>query len=205
MPYIHRDQRNRTLTNATDCLATKSFPFQPAAQNNGYPTPPSSLPSLQSTPETHTTSTFTDTSGNTALHLAASKGHMGIVQLLLDTGIPINAPNKDMSTSLHIAVAANNLSMAGLLLEKGATPENKNALGQTALHLAVEKGDVGLVSLVLDYLNGSEEVDARDCLGQTALHRAVAMGWEEVVRVMLLRGVNSQAKVGGGKQQPMMA
>ena len=84
--------------------------------------------------------------------------------------------------------------MAGLLLEKGASPDTKNGLGQNALHLAVEKGNLGLVGLVLDYAG---DVDARDCLGQTAFHRAVAMGWEEIVRLMLLRGVNSQAKVGG--------
>lgn len=166
--------------------------------NNGYPTPPSSLhsQSLQSTPETHTPSTFTDHSGNTALHLAAEKGHMGIVQLLLDTGIDINAANKDAQTCLHIAVSQNNTSMASLLLEKGASAEKKNGLGQNALHLAVEKGNVALVGLVLDFMMAGEH-DARDCLGQTAFHRAVAMGWEEIVRLMLLRGVNSQAKVGG--------
>lgn len=178
-------------------LPRKSFPYHQAAQNNGYPTPPPSLHShngsLQSTPESLASSTFTDISGNTALHLAAEKGHMGIVQLLLDTGIDINAANKDSSTCLHIAVAQDNVAMAGLLMEKGALADAKNGLGQNALHIAVEKGNTALVGLVLDY---ARDVDARDCLGQTAFHRAVAMGWEEIVRLMLLRGVNSQAKVG---------
>lgn len=193
---------------AASPLPTKSFPFQTAAQNNGYPTPPSSLhshnSSLQSTPESIASGTFTDISGNTALHLAAEKGHMGIVQLLLDTGIDINAANKDSQTCLHIAVAQDNVAMAGLLMEKGALADAKNGLGQNALHIAVEKGNTALVGLVLDY---ATDVDARDCLGQTAFHRAVAMGWEEIVRLMLLRGVNSQAKVGGlaGAGQQMMS
>lgn len=208
MSLLHHGSENWVLTDTKDALPSKDFPYQTAAQNNGYPTPPSSLHShknsLQSSPESLASSTFTrtDISGNTALHLAAEKGHIGIVQLLLDSGIDINAANKDSQTCLHIAVAQDNLSMAGLLLEKGAVADAKNDLGQNALHLAVEKGNTALVGLVLDY---AKDFTARDCLGQTAFHRAVAMGWEEIVRVMLLR-VNSQAKVGGvvGAGQQMM-
>jgi hypothetical protein len=205
--YPHSEGFHLIMKTAASPLPTKSFPFPTAAQSNGYPTPPSSLhshnSSLQSTPESLPSSTFTDISGNTALHLAAEKGHMGIVQLLLDTGIDINAANKDSQTCLHIAVAQDNVAMAGLLMEKGALADAKNGLGQSALHIAVEKGNTALVGLVLDY---ASDVDARDCLGQTAFHRAVAMGWEEIVRLMLLRGVNSQAKVGGlvGAGQQLM-
>lgn len=45
-------------------------------------------------------------------------------------------------------------------------------------------------------MNYMVDPDSRDGCGKTALHRAVARGQEDIVREMLLKGVNSQAKVG---------
>jgi ankyrin repeat protein len=136
--------------------------------------------------------------GNTALHLAAQKGHLQIVRLLLETGVDANALNEDGMSPLHISIVANNVPIAQYLLEHGASSSVTNNTGQNTLHLAVETEDVNMVRMLLEYVT---DPDARDGDGKTAFHRAVAKGQEEIVRTMLMKGVNSQAKVGA--QTPM--
>lgn len=59
-------------------------------------------------------------SGLTPLHMAAAKGHIGVVRALLDVGADINATCNGNWTPLHKAAKNNHRVLFNLLLEKGA-------------------------------------------------------------------------------------
>ena len=54
------------------------------------------------------------------LHLAARQGHESVVQLLLNRGASIDAPDKDNETPLHMAARQGHEPVARLLLDQGA-------------------------------------------------------------------------------------
>ncbi|KAI4724572.1 hypothetical protein E4T49_07715 [Aureobasidium sp. EXF-10728] len=131
--------------------------------------------------------------GNTALHIAVRNRHHSIIRLLVETGTDINSPNHQQMTALQIAISSANTSTAQFLLELGADVTGTTASGETALHLAARIGDVAMVESLLQRC---VSINVRNHCGETALHAAVTAGHEDVVRVMLAHGVDSQAKVG---------
>ncbi|KAJ8559107.1 hypothetical protein ON010_g8342 [Phytophthora cinnamomi] len=75
--------------------------------------------------------------GSTALHLAAEKGHVAVVQLLLAGGSDPNATiQRDGSTALHKAAFMNQTAVVWLLLRSGADPQVKDDKGLTAVDQA---------------------------------------------------------------------
>ena len=131
--------------------------------------------------------------GNNALHIAVRNGHHSIIRLLVETGTDVNSQNSQQMTALQIAISSANTSTAQLLLELGADVTSTTSSGDTALHLAARIGDVALVESLLQRC---VTINVRNHTGETALHAAVTAGHEDVVRVMLAHGVDSQAKFG---------
>ena len=68
--------------------------------------------------------------GRTALHLAASNGHVTIVRFLLETGAKINLADTNRYTALRLAAEHGHLSVVKLLLTAGADLES-HQLGAT--------------------------------------------------------------------------
>ncbi|KAF4618989.1 hypothetical protein G7Y89_g14858 [Cudoniella acicularis] len=185
---IHRSQ---------SAPALPIFPPQTDYLSHSLPTPP--LPTRSrshSNVSDVSASSTTDqsTHGNTALHLATLKGHLPIIRLLLQTSHPtqLNTPNLSGQTPLHLSILTHNMPVTRFLLSQHADPILLTNNNETILHLAVESGSTEMVELCLDVVG--EGRDKRDKEGKTAFHRAVAGGDEGVVRLLLQRGVNSQAK-----------
>ena len=88
--------------------------------------------------------------GNTALHWAAKKGNMNIVEILLDRGIEINSKTNDGETALHIAASSGNMNIVEILLDRGIDINSKDNDGWTALHWAASNGDMNIVEILLD-------------------------------------------------------
>jgi ankyrin repeat protein len=70
------------------------------------------------------------------LHLAASKGHYDVVNLLVGFGADLNAASNDGRTPLHVAAAAADDAVVALLLLKGADAGATDKEGKTPLDLA---------------------------------------------------------------------
>ncbi|GLH10143.1 AAEL014742-PA [Gryllus bimaculatus] len=87
--------------------------------------------------------------GDTALHVAASGGHVKAVVVLLGMGAKVNASGHRLRTPLHCAAAHGHLAVAQRLLLAGAQVDAKDADGHTPLGLAAGQGNKNLVVLLL--------------------------------------------------------
>jgi ankyrin repeat protein len=74
--------------------------------------------------------------GWTALHYAATNGHLAVMRLLLDEHAYIDAASPNATTPLMMASHYGTASAVKLLLEAGADPMLKNDQGLTALDFA---------------------------------------------------------------------
>jgi ankyrin repeat protein len=74
--------------------------------------------------------------GWTALHYAAAKGHVDIINLLLEHHAYIDAESPNGTTPLMMAAEYGTPAAVKLLLSAGADPTLKNAQGLTALNFA---------------------------------------------------------------------
>jgi ankyrin repeat protein len=90
----------------------------------------------------------------TALHAAAEKGHLQILQLLLHAGAKSAIEGFDYidRTPLMCAVEAGHLAIVKELIRQGAdvNAHNVEHVGNTALHFAVEKGNLKMIKELLD-------------------------------------------------------
>lgn len=92
-----------------------------------------------------------------ALQLAAGRGRLDMVKLLLDAGADIdeiatNAPGDRMdgwpATALHEAIAGSRVEVVRYLLAHGARPDVHNRNGQTAVDLARSHGKSQILELL---------------------------------------------------------
>jgi uncharacterized protein len=74
--------------------------------------------------------------GDTPLHVAAIRGDVHIIGLLLDAGAEIDARGEHGHTPLHEAVGQEHIEAVKLLLCRGADPRIRNDWRQTAKELA---------------------------------------------------------------------
>lgn len=93
------------------------------------------------------------TSGQTALALAASKGHFKIVQHLLSCGkCNVDLTDSDNNTALMYASAGGHTECVEELLKVGASLHLKNVEEETAFHLAVNNHRNTVVKCLEKYI-----------------------------------------------------
>nr|XP_026696402.1 protein phosphatase 1 regulatory subunit 12A isoform X2 [Ciona intestinalis] len=77
-------------------------------------------------------------SGATALHVAAAKGYIDVIRLLLQSGMDVNLRDNDGWTPLHAASHWSQQEAAKLLSDRGANFLSRSNLGQTPCDVADE-------------------------------------------------------------------
>jgi len=75
-------------------------------------------------------------SGMTALQYACDRGHIEVVQLLLQHGAEVNVADDDGMTALHYACCCDHEDIVKLLLQAGAQVDAHNKDGETAADMA---------------------------------------------------------------------
>uniref|UniRef100_A0A4X2KGV9 Ankyrin repeat domain 6 n=1 Tax=Vombatus ursinus TaxID=29139 RepID=A0A4X2KGV9_VOMUR len=88
--------------------------------------------------------------GRTPLHLAANKGHLPVVQILLKAGCDLDVQDDDGNTALHEASWHGFSQSAKLLVKAGANVLAKNKVGDTALHIAAALNHKKVAKILLE-------------------------------------------------------
>lgn len=130
----------------------------------------------------------------TALHLAAYRGHEEAVRVLLENGAsPGIQSTRFRETALHKALLAGSRkqSVIDLLARDGASIDAQRIDGTAALKLAAIRGDKHLVRLLLD---SGATVDIKDLGSSTPLHWAVGSRHTTVVKLLLQKGADINAR-----------
>eukprot|EP00981_Chlorochromonas_danica_P001872 scaffold386_cov174-Ochromonas_danica.AAC.46 len=125
--------------------------------------------------------------GVTALHIAAAKGHLELVRLLLlHPAITVNAVDSQNEwTPLYVACREGPEKVVMVLLADSRVDINKkNKYGGTPLYGACLKGYVEAVKALLSDTR-VVDVNAEDECGLTPLHYACSGGHIEVVKLLL--------------------
>ena len=95
-----------------------------------------------------------DSDGSNPLHCAAWKGHVEVVEALLDAGAEINAHNENGhwgTTPLHAAAHGNQRAVAELLIKRGADLTAKNLNGRTPLGETTVHNATAVAKLLKDH------------------------------------------------------
>jgi ankyrin repeat protein len=79
--------------------------------------------------------------GDTLLHIAAARGDMNTVKVLLDRKFVLDAPDATGRTPLQRAVLAKQRDMYRFLLDRGARPDATDFAGNNLLHLECAQPD----------------------------------------------------------------
>jgi ankyrin repeat protein len=87
-----------------------------------------------------------DKHGRTALILAASEGHLAIMDILIEKGASLGSQDKDGLSALSWACLKGHFNAVVTLLNNGVDVNHSDHSGRTPLDLATFYGDVRLVS-----------------------------------------------------------
>ncbi|KDO22637.1 TKL protein kinase [Saprolegnia parasitica CBS 223.65] len=146
-----------------------------------------------------------DTKGETAWHMAAAKGHMSILAMLLqetkdENGIDVT--NHNGESPLFVAATSGHADVVQCLLRANASPHVISQDGSTLLHAAAISGNMIVVHQIVQC---GVNVDASDAMGRTPLHIAAEKAYDSVVKYLLDVDVNVFAKDKTGKTPLMLA
>mmetsp|Transcript_25851 Transcript_25851/g.42443 ORF Transcript_25851/g.42443 Transcript_25851/m.42443 type:complete len:1264 (-) Transcript_25851:613-4404(-) len=138
-----------------------------------------------------------ETVGSTPLACAAERGYSKVVEILVNKGADVNAPDCKKNRPIHLAADAGHYETVKLLLDLGAEPDLQSKDGYTPLHRAVMHCFVDIADLLLER---GASVTAQSRNGKTMLYFAVQSNGEkeemlELVELLLEHGAAEHINV----------
>ncbi|XP_076443488.1 death-associated protein kinase dapk-1-like isoform X2 [Babylonia areolata] len=119
--------------------------------------------------------------GETAVHMAASGGHVDVLKFLQDKGVNISIKDKQGDTAIYWAARQGHLEVIKCLHEAGLSLDSQNKSGETALHVAARYGHAHVVKFLC---GAGANINVIDSLGETPLHSAAWHGYVPIVRTL---------------------
>ncbi|XP_051265848.1 ankyrin repeat domain-containing protein 6b isoform X3 [Dicentrarchus labrax] len=129
--------------------------------------------------------------GRSPLHLAAYKGHIEVVHILLKAGCDLDIQDDGEQTALQRAAVVGNCDIISALIQEGCALDRQDKDGNTALHEVSWHGFSQSVKLLV---KAGANVHAKNKAGNTALHLACQNGHAQSSKVLLLGGSRPDSK-----------
>ncbi|NXL57363.1 ANKR6 protein, partial [Chordeiles acutipennis] len=133
--------------------------------------------------------------GRTPLHLAAHKGHLHVVRVLLKAGCDLDIQDDGDQTALHRAAVIGNTDVIAALIQEGCALDRQDKDGNTALHEACWHGFSQSAKVLI---KAGANVLAKNKAGNTPLHLACQNSHSQSTRVLLLGGSRADLKNNAG-------
>ncbi|NWT85703.1 ANKR6 protein, partial [Lanius ludovicianus] len=133
--------------------------------------------------------------GRTPLHLAAHKGHLHVVQVLLKAGCDLDIQDDSDHPALHRAAVVGNTDIIATLIQEGCALDRQDKDGNTALHEACWHGFSQSAKVLV---KAGANVLAKNKAGNTPLHLACQNSHSQSTRVLLLGGSRADLKNNAG-------
>lgn len=128
-----------------------------------------------------------DVEGRSAFHLAATRGHLDCLNLILGHNVDITATDAAGKNALHLASRNGHSLCVQKLLQHNCPVGNVDLQGRTALHDAVMAGCSSSVKLLCD---SGATVNTTDFDGRTPLVLATQMCHPRICQLLLERGAD---------------
>ncbi|XP_065808829.1 uveal autoantigen with coiled-coil domains and ankyrin repeats protein isoform X4 [Labrus bergylta] len=128
-----------------------------------------------------------DVEGRSAFHLAATRGHLECLNLILGHSVDITGTDATGKNALHLACRNGHSLCVQKLLQHNCPVGNVDLQGRTALHDAVMAGCSSSVKLLCD---SGASVNASDFDGRTPLVLATQMCHPRICQLLLERGAD---------------
>jgi ankyrin repeat protein len=135
--------------------------------------------------------------GVTALMLAASNGHIDVVEALIQAGANINLQDNGGRTALDLALKKNHTAIVDFLLKRVAAADKESLIKAAA------SGNIERVKVLI--AAGADVDFQRVINGFTALIYAAQNGYTHIVEALLRAGANVNAKNKNGHTALMRA
>uniref|UniRef100_G1KMW6 Uncharacterized protein n=1 Tax=Anolis carolinensis TaxID=28377 RepID=G1KMW6_ANOCA len=131
-----------------------------------------------------------DNKGYFPIHLAAWKGDVEIVKILIHHGPShsrVNEQNNENETALHCAAQYGHSEVVAVLLDELTDPTIRNSKLETPLDLAALYGRLRVVKMIINAYPNLMSCNTRK---HTPLHLAARNGHKSVVQVLLEAGMD---------------
>ncbi|XP_015433634.1 PREDICTED: histone-lysine N-methyltransferase EHMT2 [Dufourea novaeangliae] len=130
--------------------------------------------------------TFRDYAHRTGLHIAADKGHLSCVHVLVQAGAQLDVMDRNQLTPLMLAASKGKADVVKYLIRIGADVTLKGEDGMTALHMAAKSGHLEVCRIILTECKAPRTlVDSVDDGGWTSLIWACEFCHADVARFLL--------------------
>ncbi len=123
-----------------------------------------------------------DNNMNTPLHLASEKGHLAIVNILIDMGADMTLNNKDDNNPLEISCKKGFFEVSKVLINRYPRIGVEKTVNDDPLHVACSEGAFEVVRLLL---SKGAEIDNVNHENKNCLDIAIEKGHREVIKALL--------------------
>ncbi|XP_068106465.1 ankycorbin isoform X2 [Hyperolius riggenbachi] len=143
-----------------------------------------------------------DSEGKTAFHVAAAKGNVDCLRLMLSHGADVCAQDLSGHTALHLSVKHNHLECIKRLLQSKCPTEFVDASGWTPVHYAAANGAIPVLQLLCE---NKCNLSVKDQDGNSPLLIAVQHGHIETCKCLLDHKADINVTDKNGKSPLMLA
>ncbi|XP_029074952.1 ankycorbin isoform X1 [Monodon monoceros] len=143
-----------------------------------------------------------DSEGKTAFHLAATKGHVECLRVMVTHGVDVTAQDTAGHSALHLAAKNSHHECIRKLLQSKCPAESIDSSGKTALHYAAAQGCLQAVQVLCEH---KSPINLKDLDGNIPLLLAVQNGHSEVCRFLLDHGADVNSRDKNGRTALMLA